>query len=223
MKFDVGTLFLIGVPLGLVCCLLQLLSWRRRRDRASLWWALSDGIGTAGVLLLLSYQWLPLWIARSVAETIMFGGGLLLWLGFRRYAGQPLPLRLFTAATLAYFVVFESLRSLVDDLAALIVLASFAHGFLHAGVAFDLARARLATGLRVLAFMVTVFALHGLFYLFRAVTAFTVEAGAVFLHTDGLQNATLLFGLINVVLWNAVALWLVRERHRARAGAAATA
>jgi hypothetical protein len=59
-----------------------------------------------------------------------------------------------------------------------------------------------------------VFVLHALFYLFRSATAVTVEAGAEFLHTVGLQSATLLFGLANVLLWNAAALWMVAERRR---------
>jgi hypothetical protein len=223
MKFDVGTLFLIGVPLGLGCCILQLASWKKWRDRASPWWAAADGVGTVGAVLMLSYRWLPLWMTRSVAETLLFGGGLLLWLGFRRFAGQSLPLRLFAAFSLLYLALFQSLWSLVDDLAALIVLASFGHGLLHAGLAFDLARARLAASLRMRAFLVLVFALHALFYLFRAVTAVTVEAGAVFLHTVGLQNATLLFGLVNVAVWNAGALWMVRERYRKTGGGGAQA
>jgi len=217
MKLDVGVLFLIGLPLGLVCCMLHVGFWLRWRDRALLWWASSNGLGVVGALLMLSYVRLPSETVRSVAETALFASGLLLWLGFRCLAGQSLPLRAFAAATLIYLAGFELLQSFVNDLAALIMLASFGHGILHAGVAFDLGRSQLADRLRVRTALVVVFALHALFYLFRSVTAVTVEAGADFLHTVGLQSATLLIGLINVVLWNAGALWMAGERHRAPA------
>jgi hypothetical protein len=223
MKLDVGTLFLLGTPLALVCCLLQLASWLRWRNPASLWWAAADGIGGAGVVLLLSHQWFAPWIARSLAQTIIFGSGLVMWQGFRRFSGQPPLLRTFAAAALVYFSLFETLRSQVDDLAALIVLASFAHGLQRAGLAFDLARATFADGTRLRALLVTMFAMHALFYLFRAVTAVTVEAGATFLRTDGLQNATLVLGLLTVALWNGASLRLAGRRHRAFEGAEAQA
>ena len=224
MKLDVGVLFLIGIPMALVFGMLQVAFWLRWRDRALLWWASADGLGTAGVLLLLSSELHPAWVAaRSVAETALFASGLLLWLGFRCFAGQPLPLRSFAAITLAYLAMFQAVRSLVPDLALLIVLASFAHGLLHAGIAFDLARARLPDPLRVRALLVLAFALHALFYLFRSVTAVTVEAGAEFLHTAGLQSATLLIGMANVLLWNVAALWMMGERRRGPGAAEAIA
>lgn len=218
MKLDVGMLFLFGIPLGLVCGFLQIAFWLRWRQRELLWWAAGDWLGAAGVLLLLSGlsgASLAPWFSRSLAETALFASGLLLWLGMRCFAGQALPLRTFAAFALIYFAMFEALRSFVQDLAVLIVLASFAHGLMHAGIAFDLARAPFVDRLRVRAFLVAVFVLHALFYLFRSATAVTVEAGAEFLHTVGLQSATLLFGLANVLLWNVAALWMVGERRRA--------
>jgi hypothetical protein len=215
MKLDVGALFLVGVPMALVFGLLHFAFWLRWRRGELLWWASSNGVGSAAVLLLLARELHPTWIAaRPVAETALFASGLLLWLGFRRHAGQPLPLRSFTACTVLYLVLFQALHSFFPDLAALIVLASFGHGLVHAGAAFDLARARRPDPLRVRAIVVVVFALHALFYLFRSATAVTVEAGADFLHTDGLQSATLLFGLVDVLIWNAAALWMAAERRR---------
>ena len=223
MKLDVGVLFMIAVPLGLACGILQAVFWLRWRERELLWWSAADGLGTVGAILLIIGELFPAWSARSVAETALFSSGLLLWLGFRRFAGQPLPLRSFAVFALVYFAAFEVLRSFTQDLAVLIVLASFAHGLMHAGIAFDLARAQFVDRLRVRAFLVAVFVLHALFYLFRSATAVTVEAGAEFLHTVGLQSATLLFGLANVLLWNAAALWMVAERRRGPAAAAAMA
>jgi len=220
MKLDVGVLFLMGVPLALVCGMLHLVFWRRWRQRALPWWAISDGVGVAGVLLMLSVELRPAWGAvRPAAETILFASGLLLWLGFRRFAGQSLPLRGFTAATLLYYAAFAALRAFFPDLAALIVLASFAHGFVHAGVAFDLARAHLPEAPRMRPFLVVVFALHALFYLFRSATAVTVDAHAEFLHTAGLQSATLVIGLANVLIWNLGALWMAARRQRIAAAA----
>jgi hypothetical protein len=216
-------LTLIGLLLALGCCILQLAFWLRWRDRALLWWAAANGIGAAGGILLLSPQWLPPWIARSMANTTVFGSGFLLWLGFRCFGGQRLPLRAFAAVTLVYFAAFETLRALVDDLASLIMFSSFLHGLQEAGIAFDLARAQLVDRLRVRSVLLLVFVLHALFYLFRGVTAVTVEPDAVFLHTVGLQAATLLFILFNLALWNAAALWMVGERRRASAAAAEAA
>lgn len=223
-RLNVGVLFAVGVPLGLLCGVLHFAFWLRWRERALLWWAAADGIGTLGVLLMLARDALPGWLARSVGESLLFASGLLLWLGFRRFAGQALPLRAFAAASLFYLAAFQALLSGFPDLAALIVLASFAHGLVNAGIAFDLARAQLAEAPRLRAVLAAVFALHALFYLFRSVTAVTVEANAEFLNAAGLQSATLLFGLVNVLLWNAVALWMAGERRRGSgAGAPAAA
>ncbi|MFI4979164.1 MAG: hypothetical protein ACHQIO_02335 [Nevskiales bacterium] len=214
---DVGALFLIGIPLGVAFGILQAAFWLRWRQRELLWWAAADWLGVAGVLLRLSGvsgASIPPWVVQSLAETALFASGLLLWLGMRRFARQSLPLRTFAALAFLYFVAFEALRSFVQDLAALIVLASFAHGLLHAGVALDLARAPLTGRSRVRGFLVAVLVLHALFYLFRSATAVTVEPGAEFLHAVGLQSATLLFGLANVLLWNSAALWMVGERQR---------
>jgi len=220
MKLDVGMLFLIGIPLGLVCGIVQIAFWLRWRQRELLWWASSDWLGTAGALLMLSGlsgTSVPVWIARSLAETALFASGLLLWAGMRRFAGQPLPLRAFAVATLIYFVAFHALLSFAPDLAVLIVYCSFAHGLLHAGIAFDLARAPSVAHVRGRTFLVALFVLHALFYLFRSATAVTVEAGEEFLHTVGLQSATLLFGLADALLWNVAALWMMGERQRAPA------
>lgn len=213
MKLDVGVLFLLGIPLALVCGVLHYALWRRKREPALLWWAWSDWIGLAAVPLILAVQVRPAWIAlRPLGDTILFASGLMLWLGFRRFAGQSLPLRTFSAGVVAYFIAFEALFLYFPDLAALIVLASFGHGILHAGVAFDLSRAQLPEGARVQPFLVAVFALHALFYLFRSATAVTVEAGAEFIHTGGLQNATIIFGLVNVLIWNVGALRMAARR-----------
>jgi len=221
MKLDVGVLFAVGVPLGLVFAGLHYAFWLRWRERALLWWASSDLLGSASVVLYLSSALRPAWAAaRSTAETGLFASGFLLWLGFRRHAGQSLPLRTFAALTVIFLVVFQALRCWAPDVALLIVLASFGHGATHAGAAFDLARARLPDPLRVRALLAVVFMLHALFYLFRSATAVTVEAGADFLHTAGLQNATVLFALVVVVIWNVAALWMASERRDAVAIAA---
>jgi len=223
MNFDVRTLFLIAIPIGFAFSILQAAHWLRWRDPASLWWAATDGLGTAGAVLLLSNQWLPAWIARSLAQTAIFASGLLMWLGFRRFAGQPLPLRIFAVVSLVYFGAFEALRSFVNDLAPLIVLSSFGHGMQHAGIALDLARAPQFDHRRLRAVLVTVFVLQALFYLFRSATAVTVDSDAVFLNTTGLQSATLLIAILGVVLWNVAALWMMNDRYRSRSAAAAKA
>lgn len=220
MKLDVGVLFLFGVPLAAVYAIVQLVLWRRWRLPALLWWSAANWVGSASVLMILSSELRPGLVAvRPLAETLLFASGLLLWLGFRRHAGQPLPLRTFAALALLYLALFQLLQAFFPDLAGLIVLASFGHGLVHAGAAFDLSRSALPDPPRVRAVVVVMFALHALFYLFRSATAVTVEAGAEFLHTGGLQNATLLFGLVDVLVWNAAALWMARARHGASAGA----
>jgi len=112
-------------------------------------------------------------------------------------------------------VSFEILIISVNDLAFVIMLTSFGLSIVNAGVAVDLARTPLVVRTRVGTCLVTLFVLHALFYLFRNATAATVASGAVFLHTAGLQSATLLFGLLSILLWNAGGLWLVSGRHRA--------
>lgn len=111
----------------------------------------------------------------------------------------------------------------VNDLAFLIVLTSFGLSIVNAGVVVDLARASLVVRTRMGTCLVTLSVLHALSYLFRNATAVTVASGAVFLHTAGLQSATLLFGLLSILLWNAGGLWLVSGRHRARGGVKANA
>jgi len=212
-------LFLIGIPIGFAFSVVQAAHWLRRREPASLWWAAADGLGAAGVVLLLSNQWLPAWIGRSLAQTAIFASGLLMWLGFRRFAGQPLPLRIFAVVSLLYFGVFEALRSFVNDVAPLIVLSSFGNGIQRAGVAVDLARTPQVDHRRLRAVLV----LQVLFYLFRSATAVTVDSDAVFLNTTGLQSLTLLIAILSAVLWNTAALWMVGDRHRTRSAAEAKA
>jgi len=221
---DVAVLVLFSLPFALVCGLLQGAFWLRWRDPASLWWAAADGLGAVGVILLLSKHWLPALIARSLSNTAIFTSGLLVWLGFRRFAGQPLPLRIFAAVSLVYFGVFESLRSFVDDLAPLIVFASFGHGISRAGIAVDLMQAALpANQRRVRTVLVTVFVFQALFYLFRSVTAVTVDSGAAFLNTNGVQSVTVLVIFLSMLLWNAGTLRMVSDRHRTRGAVPITA
>jgi hypothetical protein len=195
--------------------MLQAALWLRWRDPASLWWAAADGLGVVGVILLISAQWLPAWIARSMANTIIFSSGLLVWLGFRRFYGQAWQWRFFAAGALLYFAVFELLRSFVNDLAPLIVFASFGHGLPRAGVAVDLVRSPLpADQRRLRAALTTVFVVQALFYLFRSATAVTVDSGAAFLNTKGVQSVTVLVSLLSVLLWNAGTLLMVGHRYR---------
>lgn len=218
---DVRVLFQLVIPLAVACGVVQAAFWLRWRTPALLWWAAADWVGTLGAALLLGRNLLPTWISQTLANTLIFCGGLLVWLGFRRCAGLSLPLRGFAVAGLLFLLVFEALHALIPDLAVWIVFASFALGLMNAGTALDLARAWPGERLPLRVFLVWVFALHWLFYLFRCVTAVTVEAGAEFLYTVGVQSATLLLGLFKVLLWNAAALSLVAARRREGVTAAA--
>ena len=208
MKLDVGTLFAIAVPLGFVCGLLHFAFWLRWRERALLWWGAADWVGTAGALLLLSRA------ARVPGNTVLVASSLMVWAGFRCFAGQSLPLRAFALATVAFLAGFLALRTLVPDLALAVVYCSVAFGLIRAGMALDLGRVQLPDPYRVRRLLAVMFVLHALFYLFRSTTAAILEASAEFLDTGGLQAATLLFGLFDVLVWNLAALWLVGHRRQ---------
>lgn len=218
MNLDVQTLFLLTIPLAAVFGLLHAACWLRWRDRASLWWMAADGSG-AGALVLVLLRWLPAWVTFVLGPTVIVVSGLLLWLGFRCMARQSLPLRKFTVASLAFFVLYGVLRSLVGDQGFLFVLSYLVLGTVNAGIAVDLTRAS-APGrrfaCRILAVM---FLLHALFYLFRGATSFLVKPVVAVLDMTGLQSVTVLVALFTVSSWNLGALWLTAQQRQGPVGA----
>jgi hypothetical protein len=207
-------LFRIGGALTLLFGSVQFFAWLRWRNRASLWWTAANCTGTAGATLFLGHGILPDWAGRTAANTLILSATLMVWLGFRSFTGLPQRPRTAAAAALLFLVVFESLRLLAHDLGALILCSSVALGLVNARTALDLARAWPGPTQRLRQFLVWVFALHALFYLFRMVTAFTVEAGTEFLTLAGVQTTTLLLGVAEVLIWNTSSIWMVAERRR---------
>ena len=207
-------LFRIGGSLALLFGSVQFAAWLRWRNRASLWWTAANCAGTVGATLFLGHGILPDWAGRSVANTLILTAILMVWLGFRSFAGQPLRPLAAAMAALLFLLVFETLRQLAQDLGVLILCASLALGLVNALTALDLARAWPGQTLRLRKFLVWVFSLHALFYLFRMVTAFTVEASTEFLTLAGVQAATLLLGVAEVLIWNTCSIWMAAEHRR---------
>ena len=215
---DLRTLYLIGLPIACLFALLQFLGWRRdRRQRALLIWAVADAVGIVGAGLFVARGHIPWWLSSSVGNALVFGTSFLIWAGMRQFAGQPVPARLFGLLTLASLVFMHGLWLWVDDLGLRVLAASMILALTNAGTAIDLLRAQAGVSSRGRSALTLLFALHALFYLFRAGTAMTLDAGTEFLETGGLQRATLILGIVKLVLWNLLVLMMARERSTGRA------
>lgn len=213
MHVPAAPLLLVGISIATSFGLLQVAFWLLRQHEASLWWAAADGVGTVGALLILPLGWMTLWITQSAADTAIFASGLLLWLGYRRVAGQPLPLRTFAAFTFVFFLVDAGLRLLVGDLTIQMVFVALALALVNGSIAVDLSRAPRVSHPRLRVFLVALFVLQALFYLFRGTVSVTIVSQEI-LRTSILQGATVLLVLVKVVWWNVDALCSTPRRHR---------
>ncbi|MES2684647.1 MAG: hypothetical protein V4650_14095 [Pseudomonadota bacterium] len=215
MDYIVYTFYIAALPVALLCGLLQLSCWLRNRGQQELaLWAAGDLVGFCGALLVVAREHVPWWVSTALGNSIIVGASFLVWAGMRRFSGQTVPLRTFAVCTLAFFVIFHGMWFLTHDLAMRVLLTSMALTLLNAGIALDLTRSQQQQRLRTRSFLATLFALHALFYLFRSVTAVTLEAGDEFLNSGGIQNVALIVGTLKLALWNGVVLLMRRERHR---------
>lgn len=217
MHAVVYTFYLAALPVALLCGLVQLAASRRFPDEPAFrWWAAGDLVGFVGAVLIVLRGQVPWWVSSALANTIIVAAGLLVWGGMRRFGREAVPVKAFAIATVSFFLLFQGLWWLTQDLAMRVLLTSVALCVLNGGVAFDLARSQRAEPLATRAFIATLFALHSLFYLFRSATAVTLEPGDEFLQSGGIQNVALVVGTLKVALWNGAVLLLQRERRQRR-------
>ena len=212
MTVDVQLLAVLGLPLAYLFGFLQLALWLAHRERRiHLFWGVANLVSAVGATLLVARTVLPLWITSSLANAILLAGGLVLWSSMCRFAGREPPWRTFVTAVVLFFILFQALWTLTSDLGARVLLASLATAAVNAGVAFELLRAQQDQPLRMRALLSALFALHALFYLFRAATAVTLDSSMDLLQATGIQNLTILLASIKVVLWNLGAILMARE------------
>ena len=135
-----------------------------------------------------------------------------------RFARRPVPVRGFAVSALVFFAVFHGMWFLTQDLALRVLLTSVGLGLANAGIAIDLVRSQRERHLRTRSVLAAVFALHAMFYLFRSVTAVTLEANDEFLRSGGIQNLALVIGTVKLLAWNLGVLVMWRELRRAESG-----
>lgn len=218
MIVDVKLLAVLALPLAYFFALLQLAFWlRHRQRRVYLHWAMVNGVSALGATLLVARTVAPLWVTTSLANTVLVAALFMQWASMARFAGREPPLAIFGLVTAAFFIAFQSLWSITDDLGMRILLASMASAILNACVAYELLRGQQQLRLQTRAFLASVFALHALFYLFRAATAVTLDGDRDFLQANGIQNLTVMVAAIKLIAWNTGALLMVRE-HARKAG-----
>jgi hypothetical protein len=215
MHFIVQTFYLAALPIALLLGLFQLGLWLRdRRQTTVAYWAASDLIGFVGALLVVLRGQVPWWVSSALGNSVLVASGFVLWAGMRQFGGLKVPVRAFTICTLSFFVVFHGMWFLTQDLALRVLWTSIMLGAINAGIAFDLGRSQQQQHLRTRSLLATIFALHALFYLFRSVTAVTLEANDEFLHSGGIQNLALVIGTVKLLAWNGLVLLMLRERFR---------
>ena len=217
MELVVQTFYLAALPVALLCGLMQLGFWLRDREQTvHLWWAASDFVGLIGASLVVAREFVPWWVSTALGNSVIVAAGFLVWAGMCRFGGLRIPGRAFMACTVMFFVLFHGMWFVTHDLGLRVLLTSVALGLINAGIALDLTRSQQALRLRTRSFLSALFALHALFYLFRSVTAVTLEADDEFLHSGGIQNLALVLGTLKMLLWNLTVPLMMRERRRIR-------
>lgn len=212
MTVDVRLLAVLGLPLVYLFGFLQLGLWLAHRERRiHLHWAAANLISALGATLLVTRTVLPLWVGTSLANAILLAGSLAIWGAMRHFAGREPLWRAFITAVVLFFIAFQGLWLVTSDLGVRVLLASLATAAVNACVAYELLRAQQDQPLRLRAFLSALFALHALFYLFRAATAVTLDRSMDLLQATGIQNLTIVLASIKVVLWNLGAILMARE------------
>lgn len=212
MTVDVQLLAVLALPLVYLFALIQLGLWLAHRERRiHLFWAAANLVSALGATVLVARTLLPLWVTTSLANTVLVAGSFIIWASMCRFSGRPIPWRAFAVATVLYFIVFQGLWTITADLGMRVLLASLGSAILNGGIAFELLRAQQDQILRWRALLSALFALHGLFFLFRAATAVTLDSSMDFLQANGIQNFSVLLAAIKVVLWNLGAILMARE------------
>lgn len=215
MIVDVKLLAVLALPLAYFFALLQFSFWlRHRQRRVYLHWAIVNGVSALGATLLVARAVAPIWVTTSLANTVLVAAAFLQWASMARFAGRTPPLAIFALFTVAFFIAFQGLWSITDDLGMRILLASMTSAILNACVAYELLRSQQQLRLQTRAFLASVFALHALFYLFRSATAVTLDGYSDFLQANGIQNLTVMVAAIKLIAWNTGALLMVREHAR---------
>lgn len=215
MTVDVKLLAVLALPLVYVFAVLQAVLWLLHREqRIYLFWAVANLVAALGATLFVSRELLPLWVGTSLANTVLVAGSFVIWGSMCRFNGRQIPWGGFITATVLFFIAFQGLWMVTDDLGMRVLLASLASGLLNAGIAFELLRAQRDRLLRWRAVLSAVFALHALFFLFRAATAVTLDSSMDFLQANGIQNVTVTLAAIKVVLWNSAAVMMEREQRQ---------
>ena len=215
------TFYIAALPVALLCGLLQLGFWLRHREQpAFAWWTMSNLVGLVGAALVVARDHVPWWMSSALGNSIILAATLLVWGGMLRFARRPVPARAFVVFAVAFFAVFHGMWFLTQDLALRVLLTSVGLGLVNAGIAIDLVRSQPQQYLRSRSVLAALFAAHALFYLFRSVTAVTLEANDEFLRSGGIQNLALVIGTVKLLAWNLGVLLMWRELRRAEARSA---
>lgn len=206
-------LYALALPVAIPLGLLQLWLWRRWREPAQGIWGLADLIGGIGALLIIFRSSLPWWVATGFANTLIVFSALMVWAGMRRMGGESFRWPLFLVMAVVFFAFLQGFPWIADDLGMRVLFISIALGAINAGTAWDLLRhqQREPSGIRTL--LTVVFALHALFYLFRAATAAVLDPDGDFLNPNSwVQGLTLLLGNLKLLIWNICVILMLRQR-----------
>lgn len=215
MELVVQTFYIAALPVVLLCGLMQLGFWLRDREQTVyLWWAASDFVGLVGASLVVARDVVPWWVSSALGNSVIVAASFLVWAGMCRFGGLRIPGRAFVACTVMFFVLFHGMWFVTQDLGLRVLLTSVALGLINGGIALDLTRSQQSQRLRTRGFLSVIFALHALFYLFRSVTAVTLEADDEFLQSGGIQNLALVLGTLKMLVWNLMSPLMVREARR---------
>lgn len=213
MTVDVGLLAALALPLAYAFALMHLVFWRLRRNAVHGVWAAANFCGGLGVTVLVLRQGISVEAATSIGNTLVFGSALVIWAGMARFAGHAVPWKSFAIAAVLFFIAFRGLWTVSDDLGLRVLLSSLGSAAANAGVALELMRGQQTRPLKTRTVLSLVFALHALFFLFRAATALTLDASKDFLQATGIQNLAVTVAAMKMIAWNITAVLMVRERN----------
>lgn len=99
MILDLRTIFAVGAVTCIVLGLMQVLAYILGRfDRWPLWWGASNSFIGLGIITAALRDFAPDLVSITLANTMMWGGCLLLLMGIRSFAGRPPRLALYAIA-----------------------------------------------------------------------------------------------------------------------------
>ena len=206
---------LLVVTTGLVVQLV-LTALRRRGERALRWWLVAALLGICGILLILGRGVLPDWMSIWLANTVIAGTYITIWLGLRVFDGRPVPWRVAGALFGTFAVLFGAMFLSGAGLPARIQFISVYVSGLCFLVVHDLAAER---SLPSRMFAATLLGVQATLFALRAFVTMFFPPGADFMTPDTIQVAFLVLQAVFAPLWIVALLAMTGERAQARLAA----